>query len=485
MAQAVLVAFTMFLAAAFPQTATDPYDAVNEAMRQQDFAKALRLLEPALQQEPKNAQLWTMQGVALAGEGHNKEALNSFQRALKISPDSLPALHGAAQIEYDAGSAEGIPILQHVLRLRPNEQTSHGMLAILEYQQGNYAAAASQFEKSGALFDSRVEGLHAYAACLLKSKQFDKAAVVLQKSLALSPEDRPERRLLASLQLISHQPQKALVTLAPLLEVNPDSSTLDLASAAYEDTTDTDRAVSTLRQAILLDPNNVSLYLDFANVASAHQSYQVGIDIVNDGLNLLPKAAPLYFARGVLYTMSGQYDKGDADFQTAYELDPSQSLTAAAQGLAVVETGDLAHALATVQKKLEHTPNDPVLLYVQADILTQQGAEPGSPEFQLALRSVKKAVAMQPKLAPARGVLVKLDLKDGQYADAAEECRKVLALDPNNLTAVYHLIQALRKMGNNDEIPELLKRLAVIREQTFKEERDRYLVKVVEDASPK
>src|SRR5262249_746675 len=151
--------------------------------------------------------------------------------------------------------------------------------------------------------------------------------------------------------------------------------TLDLVSAAYEETKDTDKAVSTLQRAILLAPNNINLYLDFANIASTHQSFQVGINVVNDGINLQPKAAPLYFARGVLYTQLAQFDKAEADFQTAYQLDPNQSLTAAAQGLAAVQANDLDHALQTVQAKLVHTPNNPLLLYMQADILTQKGAD--------------------------------------------------------------------------------------------------------------
>src|SRR5207248_1932435 len=142
----------------------------------------------------------------------------------------------------------------------------------------------------------------AYATCLVRLKQFDKAAAVFQRALALDPEDRRERQVLASLQLMAHKPQNAITTLDPLLSANTaDAGALELASAAYEDLHDTEKAVDTLRQAILLDPRNVNLYLDFAAISSAHQSFQVGINVVNDGIALQPKSAPLYFARGVLY----------------------------------------------------------------------------------------------------------------------------------------------------------------------------------------
>jgi len=44
----------------------------------------------------------------------------------------------------------------------------------------------------------------------------------------------------------------------------------------------------------------VNLYLDFANIAYSHQSFQVGIDVITDGMGVLPTASPLYLARGVL-----------------------------------------------------------------------------------------------------------------------------------------------------------------------------------------
>ena len=229
-----------------------------------------------------------------------------------------------------------------------------------------------------------------------------------------------------------------------------DAETLGLASAAYEKSGDTPHAVATLRQAILLAPRNIDLYLDFANIAFAHQSFQVGIDVLSDGLGLQPDAAPLYVARGVLYVQLADYDKAEADFAKASELDPNQALSDAAQGLAAAQENDLDRALATIEAKLARKPDDASLLYLHADILSQKGADPGTPEFKTAMASAKKAVALQPALAPARGVLAKLHLQAGHYREAIEQCRRALAIDPNDQTALYRLIQALRKSGRQD-----------------------------------
>jgi tetratricopeptide (TPR) repeat protein len=476
----ILVAI-LLLGCAFAQNRDDWFAQIISAIDNKEFERALALLGPALKASPGNAELLAMQGFAYAGEGHNKEALDSFLRALQKSPDNYPALKGAIQIEFEDSNPAAIPLLQRMVRLRPADTTGHAMLAVLEYQQGNCAAAVPHFEKSGTAFDSQLEGLHAYATCLTKLKQPEKAAAIFQRALDLNPEDHKERRLLAALQLMAHKPEEALATLEPLLQGNgQEVETLDLASAAYEAGKDTPQAVSTLQRAILLDPRNVNLYLDFTSISYEHGSFQVGIDVINDGLGLQPDAAPLYFARGVLYVQLAQYDQAEADFEKAYELDPSQSLSAAALGLAAAQQNDFERALEKVQGSLARKPNDPLMLYLQADILAAKNASPGTPEFQLAIRSARKAVALQPTLGAAHGVLAKLYLKAGRYPEAIQQCRKALQSDPTDQTTVYHLIQALQKTGDKSELPDLLKRLALLREQALKKDKERYRYKLVD-----
>jgi tetratricopeptide (TPR) repeat protein len=325
-------------------------DAIRAALRARKFEAAVERSRSALEQSPNDPQLWTLQGMALAGMSKRIDALQSFQRALKIDPSYLAALEGAAQLHFEAGSRRAVPLLNRVLRQRPGDPTAHAMLAVLAYREGNCQAAVAHFDKAGALIESQLDGLHAHATCLVRLQQPDAAVRVFQRAVALQPDNPRERQVLAAVQLMAEKPQDAITTLSPLLEAaQPDVETLSLASAAYEKSGDTPHAVATLRQAILLDPKNIDLYLDFANIAFAHESFQVGIEVLSDGLGLQPAAAPLYVARGVLYVQLADYEHAEADFEKASDLDPNQALSAAAQGLAAVQENDLDRALATIQ----------------------------------------------------------------------------------------------------------------------------------------
>jgi len=207
--------------------------------------------------------------------------------------------------------------------------------------------------------------------------------------------------------------------------------------------------------------------------------------MVNVGLQAEPKAAPLYVARGVLYVQLAKYDEAEDDFEKAEQLDPNQGISSVAKGLEQAQENDLDRALATVNSKLAAKPNDPYLLYLQANILMQMGSEPGSKGFQTALHSARRSIALDRSLVPARDVLAKLYIQAGQYAAAIEQCREALKTDPKDQTALYHLIQAMRKTGNKQEIPDLLRRLSDLRAQSTMEEREHNRFKLVEgDAAP-
>jgi tetratricopeptide (TPR) repeat protein len=465
----------------FGQTVNERLQSITSALRDREFDKALQSAQSALQGSPNNPQLWMLEGLAYSGTGDSKSALASYRHALMIAPDYLPALEGAAQIEYEAGSKDAIPLLEHVLKIRPNDVTSHAMMAVLAEKNGNCATAVTHFSKSEPMLDSQPEALQGYGVCLLELKQTDEAIRVFQQLMTSHPNDTRCRRALVAVQLAAERPQNALTTMQPLLASNPDVSTMRLAAAVYEANKDTPNAVKILRDAIVKDPLQNALYVDFAELAMDHQSFQTGVEMINAGLKLQPGAAQLYVARGVLYVQLADYEKAESDFEKAEQLDPAQGMSAAAQGMLAEEKNqnDPDQALATVRAKLAQNSGDAFLLYLQAAILSKKSAEPGSLEFQQGLESAKLAVGLQPSLTAAHNVLAKYYLDAGQNAFAAKECRLVLEQSPSDQSALYHLVIALRKTGDQAEIPDLLKRLANARRAATRDEGERNRYKLV------
>jgi tetratricopeptide (TPR) repeat protein len=466
------------------QATTNAIESVSSALQAGHYSQALEILRPQLQRNPKNAQLLALNGIALSGEGNKKDALRSFQEALQILPEYLPALEGAAQIEYENGDRGAEALLQRILKLHPDDATSHAMLAVLAYRQHDCGATVYHFAEAGVLVSSQPDALEEYGDCLLRLGENEKAISVFGQALEMST-DATARYGLAIAQLETHRSKDAIATLQPILQANhADADALDLESSAYEAEGNVPEAVRILREAIVSNPHNIDLYVDFARICLDHQSFQVGVDMINAGLSFEAKSAALFLARGVLYVQLAEYELGEADFEKADALNPRQSMSSAAEGLAAVEENDPARALAAVRSKLARKPNDSFLLYLQAGILAESSPKPGSAEFREAVRSARKAASLDASLAAAHDILAKLYLQSGQTDGSIQESRKALNIDPKDQTALYHLIQALRKSGQNDAIPTLLKQLADLREASAQEEADRNRYKLVEEKIP-
>jgi tetratricopeptide (TPR) repeat protein len=467
----ITIAVLLATVPAHPQASKDALHTITTLIQAQQYKDALQRIQGELQNSPNDARLWTLQGMGRSGLGNDSGAIISFRHALKLDQDYLPALQGAAQIEYSAGNNRAIPLLEHILRLQPTNETAHAMLAALAYKQGDCQSAAEHFSRAAGLISSQAAALEEYAACLAALKRLDQAIPVLEKLVALKPADRQVRMNLATIQLNDQHAKDVIETLRPLVEsAPPDPDALELLSAAYEAVEDTPRAVEALRKAIVLAPRNVDYYLDFADLSFTHSSFQVGVDMVSAGLKLLPNSAPLHVARGVLLIQMARYAEGESDFEIAQRIDPNQASGSEAKALAEIEHSNPDRALQTVRSQLREKPNDAFLYYLLAEILSRYGEGAGTPRIEEAIQAAKHAVQLNPELALAHDILARLYLKSHRPNLAIEESRLTLRIDPADETAVYHLIMALRQSGQAGQIPLLLKRYAELREQTAKKE---------------
>ncbi len=445
--------------------------AILSALHAGNYSEARRLLTGALKTSPGDARLWTLNGLALDRLGNKPHALSSYNHALRISPDYLPALEGAAEIDFKTGSPNAVPLLKHILQLRPNDETSHAMLASIAFKHGDCAAAESDFKKSESLIESQVPALEQRAACLVALGKPNNAIPVLQRLASLEPGNERALYNLAVAEDLAGRYQDVIATLAPAVKQNPsDADGLDLLAEAYEHTSDTPRAVAALREAIVTNPDVPRYYVHFSDICLAHASFQVGVDMLDAGLKRMPDSAPLYLARGILYVQMGRYDAAQADFNTAEQLDPHSRNGSEAQGLAELQQNNLPQAEATIRERLRHKPNDAFLNYLLAETLARKGAAVGTPEFKQAVEAASRAVQLDPHFALARDVLGRFYLQEGKIEDAIEQSRMAYRADPGDQTALYHLILALRKGNKTAEVPDLMKQLAQLREQARRKE---------------
>ena len=365
------------------------------------------------------------------------------------------------------------------------------MRAVLASKQADCRAAVTHFELSRDVIASQPEALKAFGFCLASLERLPEAATLLEQAISASPSDRQARYTLASIRIKLHLDREAIEALAPLLEPPVDAEASSLASSAYEALGETSQAVESLRRAIVLSPLRIDYYLDFASLSFVHESPDVGISMLNAGLQVSPRSGRLYLARGVLYAQVGNTDKADSDFAMSGTLDPGLAGAGSARVVAALQYGSTEQAFRLVQEEIEKEPNDPFLQYLLAEILNKQGVVPPSAGFKQAIDALVRALELNPKLILARNLLSQMYLQEGSLDLAIEQCDRVLNEDPENTVALYRFMRVLKMKGdpqNAGKLEALTKRFNNARQserqQETRETRYRIIDKQKETSRP-
>lgn len=464
------------------KTSNEASQIVGE-LQSRHYDQALHLIHKALKTNPQNPKLWTMQGIAYERSNQQEQALAAYNHALRLNPKYLPALEGAAEIEYRKSDKHSISLLHSVLDIQPKDVTAHGMLAVMEYKSKNCKAAIEDFKLSKAGASDQPAILSEYGYCLAELGHSEEAIPLFEKALELQPNADNIRYDLALDQWMVDRPTDALATLQPSLSANdPDGDALKLAANIYESQGDTQNAVQLLRSAIVHNPKDVDNYVDFATLSNSHKAYQVGIDMINAGLSQLPNSAQLYLARGILYSQLAEYDNAMADFEHANQIDPN--LASAAEGLLQSQQHHLNAAIQKFRVAAKQRPKDAYAQYLLADALSQKSYIAGSVGYREELNAAKRAVQIDRNLTAAHDLLATLYLRSGEINLAIQHCQDALHQDPKDQQALYHLILALRKTDRRSEIPALVKRLANLRQNTLTEQKQKKLYKLSDVPAP-
>jgi tetratricopeptide (TPR) repeat protein len=377
-----------------------------------------------------------------------------------------------------------LPFLEKLLRLNPDDQTAHAMTAALGFQRKDCAATVEHYQKSPQLVVDDVPALSQFGACLAHLNRAAEALEVYQRIAELRPQDAEALYYLGLAQFGAHHDGDAIKTLLPWTEVGPEkqrAAALNLIAAVYEDNQQTSQAVAALQKAIALVPGDRDNYLDLATLSLDHGAFKLGVDVINAGLRAVPNSAPLYLERGVLEVQMSQVDEANADFRKSAELNPLQNDSSVALGIALLQENKVDESIQVVNGRLATAPNDPTLNYLLAELLVRTGVQPGTPTFQEAEDAALRAVRNRPNFILAEDVLTELYLRSGEVSQAEATSRLALASDPNDQSALYHLIICLRRNGDRSELPQLVQRLAEATAGLREQEKARNRFRLVEE----
>lgn len=487
----VLVLLAFFVAAAPPalpgqgkRVQTQPtigarLQEAEEELRAGQLDQAKAKVQEELAANPSSVAAYNLLGMIYGSERDYPDALDAFQRALKLAPNSVPTRNNlgnlyVTQNRMDLAEKE----FRHVLRLAPANAGANYNLALVLMAKGSFADAIPHLRRvRPATVASRSnlvrallrtgrgkEGLalarelsaqnkddvqihFTLGVLLAEEKQYEAAELELERANALRPETPEILYNLGQLHVRSGKPAKAVLELDRALRLQPDSpDILYLLGQAYTDQSRPVDALDALIRAHKLAPQNTDIIFLLARVSMSQNYYEDAIPLLESGLQIAPKRPDLHAALGESYFMSGKTEKGIAEFEKLIELDPS-ARSYAFLGLSYRHVGRFDEAKKYFQEGLKRDPRNAACLFNLGFIEERQGNNPAAEQFfQRALRS-------NPDLADALLELANLRIAGKRLEEAAVLLRRFVRVSRSPAAGYYKLAMVERSL-HHDEAAE-------------------------------
>jgi len=377
-----------------------------------------------------------------------------------------------------------ISLLNENLLAHPDDQASRLLLAAAYERAGELRLAVSIYDEALNRLPHDIRIIVPTVAALYKAKEYDRADEILRRAA----NERLFHPELTKLQLQSHLRRGELGPAADILEnsltddPNNRSVCMSLALLKIRQNSFAE-ADKLLRKLKIQEPNSVAVSAALINLrvrqGEPHQALRLCDEVVNKFDN-----ASAYILRARTYTMLGQPDKAQRDFEHATVIEPNNVQAWVARSDFYRSLGGLDEAIASIQKAMSLEPDnvgickraiplflastdrDTVLegknildkaltsnpedislrLYKARSLL----AEGTAPAIENAAQVLQKITEDQPARSDAWALLAEIALRQGESVKAIDVTLRGLIHQPN-----YKPLFLLKARAEADHSPAL------------------------------
>lgn len=234
---------------------------------------------------------------------------------------------------------------------------------------------------------------------------------------------------------------------------------------------DFDQAISAFRKASDLAPSDAAVFFRLGDAYMKKRDYAAAVPPLKRAAELSPDSAPVDQLLGFALLSAGYASEAISHLEKVHEY--------AALGIAQLQIGQPAKAVANLQAALAKTPNDPDLLYYLSRASSALSSESldrlltefprtarghqalaqnyyATKMFPEAEKEYQQAIALRPDLPGLRLELGQVYAASGDWEKAEAQFAQEEKLQPGNPEASYRLGDALLHEGKMKEAAEEL-----------------------------
>jgi len=463
--------------------------------QKEDYASALRMFEVASRTQPNNAMLVNLIGITQTKLGQIADANASYRKAIELDP-ALVAPHKnlGFNLLNQAEYAPAIEELQTAISKDSSDAFAHYYLAVAFLKSDHEKQAIAQLGSSGQLFENDADTASEMAtACLRAGDKEDavhliraveqRSGFTLAQEFALAVELSKSGLRQDAARLFEHMSElqpgswvrkfdlaiawfdagdtdKALPILQALAKERPeDERIMSLLGAVYEAKGDVHAALEAYQQAVVADPKDTNVYLDYTRLLMDVDRYDDAANLIEKGLQNTQDTYALQVRLGAIEIMKGNLEHARQSFEWAIQQNPNLAVGYVGLAKTYMKTGDDALAEKVLADARTKLPRDFALEYVYGLICSQ------TRETDKALDALKNAEQMSPNAVEPHYQLGKVYMDMGKLSEARKEWERTIALNPNHVQARVQLCKIYSKQGDMEtarklqtEVSELINR---------------------------
>ncbi len=342
-----------------------------------------------------------------------RRALEAAKAAHPLSPAPLVAL-GELEIEmqnYD----KAIEHLRGAIALAPNDLTARVDLGVAHRARSEMAEALKEFDFVLQRDPERAAAYYFRGSTYADQNQNEPAFADAQKVVALTPDSRPGRLLLASVSIRLGKCPEAVELLETLTASAPDDTeSLTLLGRAYRCSGNVARANETtakFEEASKREQSNRenqtqarNLVIKANELARKNQPVQA-LEALREALEKDPKNGPAYSQLAKIYASAGRLDEARTAIDQALADHPDNPDYLYVLGRILASKGDPAGALQVLERTVRLNPRDAESYFTMGMIHARQN------DRSRAIDSLKKAVELAPDDEDYKRALAELEGK--------------------------------------------------------------------------
>jgi len=437
--------------------------AAQDALKRNDYAAAVSFAERAAKSAPQDAELWFLLGYAARLDERYQVSVDSYNRGLKIQPNSTKGMAGLAQTYARMGrDAEAEQLLQRVVEANPHDATSLQLAGELLISS-DPTRSLEFLRRADALQPSPHTDLllaHVYQ----NLSQPDESARFLNRAKAHAPKDPDVLRAVAGQYREQGQFAMAISALQAVPVKTNDlqaelAYTYELAGKMQDAADLYSHLAKSAKGNIGLDLSAAQAWIALGHIDSAHSFLEDAQRIDSNNYRLHALQGELAEAEDHIADASSEYRLAISHLPphvpegSLYPIELRLNLyeLALRQDDATTAKQQLDLALTEISQVQVSASARPEMLRLRAAI------EVGSGNLDAANRDLQDALALAPANVNSLSNYANLQWKLGQKDGARESFAKVLELDPHNRTALSSLGYLARDKGDTKRAEEYFK----------------------------